>query len=326
MAIATSLRLMLDSRLAAWVRHRQGADSLPVAIHRRRLYILPTRAGLGFTVLLFGMLLAGLNYANSLALLVTFLLAGLMLTAMYMCHGNLLGATLVSARVESAFAGEDGRLELVIDTGSTARFEYRIALRGAGREAGSALARAGAAQHLTVQLPVPAARRGVHAVDRLRLSTNWPFGLFRAWTWLHLPLELIVYPAARGGRPLLRAAGSEQRATGERPEAGDDEWRGLRPYRDGDSPRRIAWKAYARGAPLLVGDYAAEGGVLHEFDLDRLAPLGLEARLEQLCRWIVDAEQRGERYALRLPGEYLAAGRGSGHRHRCLAALARVPP
>lgn len=325
MAIVASLRRMLDSRFAAWVRHRQGSDSLPVTIHRRRLYILPTRAGLGFTLLLFGMLLASLNYANSLALLVTFLLAGLTLAAMYLCHGNLLGASIVGARVEPAFAGEDGCLELVIDTGSAARFEYRIALRGVGRKAGSALARAGAAEHLTVQLPVPAAHRGVHAIDRLHLSTDWPFGLFRAWTWLHLPLELIVYPAARGGRPLMRAASDGRRATGNGPETGDDEWRGLRPYRDGDSPRRIAWKAYARGAPLLVGDYAAEGGALHEFDFDRLAPLGLEARLEQLCRWIVDAEQRGERYALRLPGEYLAAGRGSGHRHRCLAALARVP-
>jgi len=326
MAIAARLRRTLDTRFAAWVRRRQGGDALPVDLHRRRLYILPTRAGVGFTVLLFGMLLAGLNYANSLALFCTFLLAGLVLVAMYLCHANLLGATIVGARVEPAFAGEDGQLELVIDTGAAARFEYCIAAHGAAGEARSTPARAGAAGHMTVTLPLPGTHRGVHAVDRIRLSTEWPFGLFRAWTWLHLPLQRIVYPAARGERPLPQARGDKRRATGDGQETGDDEWRGLRDYRDGDSPRRIAWKAYARGAPLLVGDYAAEGGDLHAFDFERLALLDLEARLEQLCRWIVDAEQRGEPYSLRLPSGSMAAGRGSAHRHRCLTALARVRP
>lgn len=325
MAIAAGLRRKFESRLAAWVKRRQGGDSLPVAIHRRRLYILPTRAGLGFALLLSGMLLAGLNYANSLALFVTFLLGGLALAAMYMCHTNLLGAVIVGARTAPTFPGEDGQLELVIATGTTARFEYCLALRSPQGVLASPPGHAGAAERMVLRLPVPGARRGVYAVDRVRLSTNWPFGLFRAWTWLHLPLELIVYPAAHGERPLLRVVGVGQQATGGWPEAGDTEWQGLRAYRHGDSPRRIAWKAYARGAPLLVGDYTAEAGDLHEFDFDRLAPLDCEARLEQLSRWIVDAEQRGEPYALRLPGEFVAAGRGDAHRHRCLASLARQP-
>src|SRR5690606_39813837 len=53
-AIAARIRHRLDERLAAWVLRRQGADSLPVEIGRRRLYVLPTRAGIGFGVLLFG--------------------------------------------------------------------------------------------------------------------------------------------------------------------------------------------------------------------------------------------------------------------------------
>lgn len=325
MAIAASLRRTLDSRLAAWVRRRQGDDSLPVTLHRRRLYILPTRAGAGFALLLAGMLLAGLNYANSLALFITFLLGGLALVAMYLCHGNLLGTRIVSARIEPTFAGEDARVELVFDMGTTARYECRIALRTGDEPIAGRPVQAGAGERITASLAVPGRRRGVHALGRIHVSTNWPFGLFRAWSWLHLPLEMIVYPAARGHLPAHTAAGARP-GERERPEAGDDEWRALREYRDGDSPRRIAWKAYARGAPLLVGDYAAEGSTQHEFDFERLAPLPTEARLEQLCRWVVDAEQRGERYALRLPGEFVIAGSGAAHRHRCLAALARVPP
>ena len=72
----------LDTRVARWIRRRQGEDQLPVTLGRRRLYILPTRAGIAFGALLLLMLLAGLNYANSLALFLTFLLAAFALFAL----------------------------------------------------------------------------------------------------------------------------------------------------------------------------------------------------------------------------------------------------
>ncbi|MGD9597692.1 MAG: DUF58 domain-containing protein [Steroidobacteraceae bacterium] len=324
MAIPTRLRRTLEARFAGWVRRRQGDDTLPVAVHRRRLYILPTQAGVGFALLLFGMLLAGLNYANSLALLVTFLLGGLMLVAMHLAHRNLLGARVVGARVEPAFAGDEGRLEIVLDAGAADRIACAILWRDSGSESTSRPVDALRGGQATAALSLPAPRRGVYPVGRIRVSSTWPFGFFRVWTWLHLPLELIVYPAARGTLPRDRAAGS-RRGAHERPEPGDDEWQALRAYRDGDAPRRIAWKAWARGAPLLVGEYAAEGGSQHEFSYDSLAPLPHEVRLEQLCRWIVDAVERGEPCALHLPGVAIAMDSGARHRHRCLAALARSP-
>ena len=100
--------------MAAWVRRRQGPDVLPATLARRRLYILPTRAGLAFGFLWILMLLAGLNYGNSLALFFTFLLAGFALVAMHECHRNLLGLTLVSVDAPALFAGSAGVLELVL--------------------------------------------------------------------------------------------------------------------------------------------------------------------------------------------------------------------
>ncbi|HEY2274425.1 MAG TPA: hypothetical protein VGH61_02885, partial [Steroidobacteraceae bacterium] len=68
---AAAVRVRIATRMAAWVRRRQGSDVLPVTLARRRLYILPTRAGFGFGFLWILMLLAGLNYGNSLALFFT---------------------------------------------------------------------------------------------------------------------------------------------------------------------------------------------------------------------------------------------------------------
>jgi len=104
---------------------------------------------------------------------------------------------------------------------------------------------------------------------------------------------------------------------------GSDEWLGLRPFRDGDSPRQVDWKAYAREAPLLVKEYRSSGSELRRFDFGALGHLATEPRLEQLARWVVDAEAGGERYGLLLPNLEIPPDRGPDHRHRCLAALAR---
>jgi uncharacterized protein (DUF58 family) len=98
----------------------------------------------------------------------------------------------------------------------------------------------------------------------------------------------------------------------------------LRDFRDGDSPRQVAWKAYARGAPLLVKEYSSSiGAELRVFDFASLASLDLEPRLEQLARWVVEAEAQGQSYALIMPATRIEPDHGPEHRHRCLSALAR---
>ena len=100
----------LQARTARWVRRRQGEDQLPVQLQRRRLYILPTRGGVAFGALVFVMLLAGLNYTNSLALFLTFLLAAFGLVVMQLCHRNLLGVRVTALNAPGVFAGRPATL------------------------------------------------------------------------------------------------------------------------------------------------------------------------------------------------------------------------
>jgi len=308
----------LNARAGEWMRRRQGMDHLPVTLERRRLYILPTRAGVAFTALLFLMLLAGLNYANSLALFLTFLLTGFALVVMQQCHRNLLGLEVVAEIAPAVFARSTGALQLTLgNRGAAPRMRLEAAL------AKGALRTADLPAHLEqrVELPVPAPVRGVVRIERVRLSTAHPFGLFRAWTWVHTEVAMLVYPQPHGRLPMpadsVRTAGVRSHSG-----AGADEWVGLRPFRDGDSPRQVDWKAYAREAPLLVKEYVQGASELRLFEFAQLTHLDEEARLSQLARWVVDAEAHGERYGLVLPGVRLAPDRGPEHRHRCLAALA----
>lgn len=318
MAIA-ALRQRLRRRAAEWARRRQGPDRLPLTLMRRRLYILPTRAGVAFGALVLTMLAAGLNYTNSLALLLAFLLAGFALIAMHECHRNLLGLSLPEVYAPPLFAGTCGLLRLTLENASRVP-RYRI--EAAAPDERAAALDVPAASRAQLELPIRAGRRGLQRIERLRISSSHPFGLFRAWTWVHAPIVVIVYPRAAGSLPLPADSGAASGAWAHGA-SGTDEWRGLRPFREGDSPRQVAWKAYAREAPMLVKEYSSAGSPLRMLSLRHTRQPDLESRLEQLARWIVDAESRGEAYGLELPGERIAAQRGRDHRHRCLAALAR---
>jgi hypothetical protein len=73
---------------------------------------------------------------------------------------------------------------------------------------------------------------------------------------------------------------------------------------------------------LHTKQYAGTDVVSHVFDFDSLVGLGTEARLAQLCRWVIDAQERGEAFALQLPGTFIDTNVGPAHRERCLNALA----
>jgi uncharacterized protein (DUF58 family) len=316
--VLATVSATLQARTERWMRRRQGEDRLPLTLERRRLYILPTRAGWAFAGLLLLMLIAGLNYANSLALFLTFLLAAFALVVMQQCHRNLLGAEVAAAEAPAVFARTLGAVELTLRNPAPfarPRLEAQLP-QGAIRIADLA-------PHAKVRLrlPLAAPARGVVRVGRVRLASAHPCGLFRAWTWVHTPIEMLVYPHPHGSLPLPMQAA---RHPGQRPRpgVGADEWAGLRPFRDGDSPRQVDWKAYAREAPLLVKEYAQGANELRWFDFAQLGGKDTEARLAQLARWVVDAEAQGESYGLILPGVRLPPDRGPEHRHRCLAALA----
>jgi uncharacterized protein (DUF58 family) len=308
-------------RAATWARRRQGDDRLPVTLHTRRIYILPTRAGFAFAALLLTMLLAGLNYANSIALLFTFLLAGFALIAMHLCHRNLAGTVVRGVAAVDAFVGEHGRLLVTLENpADSPRIGLEARIDQADPQASPAmvsLPRDGSAR---AEVAVPLARRGRLPVERIKLSTSFPFGLFRAWTWLHLPLSLIAWPVPRGRRepPAETASGGSAQSLHR---AGDEEWAGLREFRDGDSPRQVAWAAYARGRGLLVKTYESPAAHHRYFDLASV-PGELEARLEQLAAWIVAAHARGERYGLKLGDAQVPPDGGNEHRERCLDGLA----
>ena len=91
--------------------------------------------------------------------------------------------------------------------------------------------------------------RGPAEFTELRITSTFPFGLFRTTRTVPLRETVVVYPRLR---PIPAALLPEERApvraeaaplTGPR---GDEEFAGLREFRPGDNPKLIHWKSSAR--------------------------------------------------------------------------------
>src|SRR5258708_22329935 len=170
-----ALRDGRTARVAAWARRRQGLDELPLVLRARRLYILPTGPGLSFGLLLFVMVIAGLNYTNSLALLLTFMLAGFVLVGMHECQRTLNGLELVLAQAADCYAGSEGLIELRF-LNRSAQARRALAVRCGGTRASHFDLEPGA--QLTVQLPFQAGGRGGPPHRRPGLARTWPLRPF----------------------------------------------------------------------------------------------------------------------------------------------------
>lgn len=293
------------------------------------MFILPSAQGVAFAAALLAMLVGAINYGTNLGHLLVFLLAGLALVSALHAHRNLLGLTVRTARAAPVFAGEEAVFRIYLESpGGVERPGLALAFRPPGggrrtrrwREVPVALP---GGEDGPLEIPVPTSRRGALALGRLRMVTRYPLGLFRAWAPFELDATCLVYPRPAGPLPLPPVCGAEPVTPAGAEGPGGDDFAGLRDYARGDSPRRIHWKAAARderGLPVKVFG----GGAGEERDLDwaLAGGEGTEARLSQLARWLLDAEEDGAPYRLTLPSEAIPAGRGSAHLHRCLAALA----
>ena len=312
------LKLAAERRLRAWAVRRHGGDVPPLTVHVRRIYILPTGFGIVLGVLVASMMLAGLNYNSNLGLAFAFLIASIALVGMHHTHRNLLGLRVDAARETDAFAGDGAVWQFLLENPSALdRWDVEVGV--AADAAGTCAVGARGLRQVSVTLPV--ARRGVLRLPQFSLATRYPFGWFRAWTYVHAPL--VAYVAPRPAGESRRPAGAAQQAdAADSPAAGDEEFAGLRSYTPGVPLKHMAWKVLARGGEAAIRSYtdpAADPEWLAWDDLPALAP---ETRLSQLCRWVLDCDAAGRPYGLRLPGITLPPAHGPAQRRACLRALA----
>ena len=310
----------LRQHLQRLPRRRGRSDTDQLTLGYRRIFILPSRYGLFFTLVAALIWLGGVNYTNNMSLMLAFLLVGLIIVSIHHTFHNLHRLELQAGPAEPVFAGQTLHFPIVVHN-PTRREKPAITLDGGeGRQTVDLPAGEGSRW----QFSVPSRRRGWQAMPGFRLQTRFPTGLFVAWALPEPRQRALVYPAPEPGPVPPPPPGDHGRTGNQHHGDGDDDFRGLRRYQPGDPKGHIAWKRLARGEiNLHTKQFTGAAGSPRWLDGDRLAGrLDLEASLSRLCRWILDLDQAGAAYGLCLGRVRIPPGRGPAHRHACLRSLA----
>lgn len=314
-AIATRLGGEIQRRL---FRYR-GAEASPIVLNQRRVFVLPTRAGLAFGVTVVLLLVGSINYFLSLGYVLTFLLAGLAVVSIIHTFRNLVRLEIAAGRCEPVFAGATASFPLRL---ANARGDPRLGLRLSAAEVTPVRLDVPAHGSAEACVAVPAPERGWRTLGCLTLETTFPLGLVRAWSYVHPDMRCLIYPRPEQSPPPLPRGnlGAHSRRSAE---AGSDDFAGLRAHQPADSPRHVAWKIAAREGPLLTKTFSAQAGGEVRLDWATLPPgLDVEARLSRLTAWVLAAHTQQVPFSLALPGVRQASGKGETHVRRCLRSLA----
>ncbi len=302
----------------AWLARRLP-PSTRIQLTQRQIFIMPNRAGGVFAALLALILMVAINYQNSLAYALCFLLLSVFVVAILHTFRNLQGLVLSAGTGPAVFVGEQARF--VVRLESAGKTHRAIGLGWSKQDLHSI--DVPAAGFCELELNLPTLVRGWLHAPRFGVESSFPLGILRTWSRLDLGQKVLVYPQPLEGElPTLVSVLSDDREEGMRAHGqGVDDYQGLKVYQPGDSWRRLHWKAYSRGQGLLVKEFARLDG--RELCLDFLALGGdVEQRLSRLCYWVLELSRRETAFSLRLPDQVLDSDSGAAHGEACLRALA----
>jgi uncharacterized protein (DUF58 family) len=297
---------------------------------RERIRALPTGLWLLFGPVLGCMWLAAVNYSNNLVYGVLYLVASLTFVSLFHTWRNLASLEIEQVRFHPAFAREEVRVEIhVRNTGTVPIYALHFAVATPHMRARDAVplrhpdagAQLAPGDSRNLELHFPADRRGRYRIEALLVRTSFPFGLIGARFRVPLKASYFVYPAAKGSDLLPERHTGGQSGFVFSTHGGDD-FAGVRPYQPGESLRHVDWKAYARGRPLSVKQFAGGDGRELWLDPAEITGLPLELRLSQLAYWIVLVEKQEVPYGFRYGSLTLPPGLGPDHARRALETLA----
>lgn len=309
----------MEAAISRFANKRLPAISNQHTILSKNLYILPGKQGVVFFVVLLLVLVGAINYQNNAGFMLSFLLGGLGFLTMIYTHLNLYQLNLRVTPLQYGFVGDTIFFPLSI-TQPANKIRPSIALQAEQQH--NVYFSLMNEPSVQCKVPVIAKHRGYLHLPRIKVYSEFPLGLFYAWSWVKLDARCLIYPAPdKLHYPLGNQA--QQQSGAQSQISGDDDFSGIRQYQPGDPPSHLAWKAIAKTNQLQTQLYHRE--VTHDISIDWSqldTRFDTEKKLSILCRMVLDAHKQGISYAFSIPGFTLAANTGSQHQHQCLKQLA----
>jgi len=323
-ALSSTAHSSPKSRIGQRLFRTGAQDSLPITIRHERIYILPTTRGLAFLCVLAIMLMASINYGLNLGYALCFILVGLFSACLLATYKNLVGIQFATATVDHIFQGNTLQYKIKLgDKTKRQRSSISISTENASDTVDIEV---NSAKDAT--LNIKEAKRGIHTLGRITLSSDFPLGLWRGWGYIHTPVKAYVYPKPE--QPVAKFSGSNTASDGSPAvHAAEQEYAGLKSYETTDSPSQIAWKKVASGAGWYSKKFETHDEQL-EIAIrwsDTPGHMDIEQRLSRMCGWVNKAVDENSAFTFELPGSQPSAlASGREHGLTCLQALAAYSP
>lgn len=249
----------------------------------------PTRAGAVLIAVAFGIGLAAYNNANNVLFVALSLMLSCLVLSGLLSWANFRGVRWRLLLPTHWRAGEPGpvRLELTNSKKITPTYNllFHARFRSGAPEPQHLPDRLDAGRSLALEWIFQPAQRGREVVEILGVESRFPFGFLRKMSGGSLEQEVWVWPA-RIPYEFKPPTTHQARLAGEvrrRPGPGAD-LLGLRPYRPGDAPRLVHWKASARLRELVVRQTGEEQEPGYHLVVNPAREIwGDAAQFERLC-------------------------------------------
>ena len=306
----------LNQRFKRWIDRRIPA-STEITLSQRSIFIVPSKIGWMFCLLLILLLITAINYQNSLIYALVFWLFSIAMSAMIFTYRNLSGLTIKISSSVKGYAGDFIEIPLRISNnkrshqGLNFSWDREIHQTDIFKDS-----------EKEIRIPYQLGSRGILKTERLKLLTRYPFGLYTCWTWIRLNTPGIIYPKPIYSPFVASLGHGDDVQTDANLAIGNDEFIGLRGYQAGDSLKHIAWKYLAKGKGLLTKEYDNQQLSMQWLDWHSLHGKSEEDRLSHLTGWVLQAEKEGRAYGINLPNVKIQPNTGDAHRDQCLRQLA----
>ena len=178
----------------------------------------------------------------------------------------------------------------------------------------------------TVEISRPSRHRGLLSIGRIVISTRFPLGLFRAWSYAEPKSECLIYPEPAdlaGGIDTIHSKSESIHLNIN----GNNDFAGHKPYQDGDNMMHVDWKVLARGKGLHLINFDTAQGDQVWLRWEAAEGPEPEQRISQMTRAVLDLDTADVTFGLELPqgtgGRFrIDPARGYEHRQQCLKMLA----
>ena len=296
----------------------EGPLLSPYLLTQRRVYILPTKQGLAFALLLFIMLLGSINYSNSLGYFLTFLLASLSVVTIFHTYNNLLKLSFGPAICKPVFANDNASFVVQVNN---LNHHTRFSVDAFTPQRSTTTTDINENSLSTLTIKHNFKQRGLIPLPRFTVESRFPFGLFRAWALIQFDQTQLVYPkpSLHTDLPIKSSGLSEGK---KQLNSGTDDFKGLRSYAEGDPLQHIHWKSFARHQTLQTKEFSSTTSDELWLNWSDTTVTGVELKLSQLSRWLLLANKQNLSYGLHLPDLTIQPGRGQHHLESCLRQLA----